>query len=87
LVGDWTHHCQKRRAVERAATRTLKCRYHRVLIRDAQVILRDLAQAVTQFAQAFMAQNGVRHGDFYPLPIEAAASGSRHRHIHARLDT
>jgi hypothetical protein len=51
------------------------------------VILRDPAQAVTQFAQPFMAQNGVRHGDFYPVPIEAAASGSRHRHIHARPDT
>jgi CopG family nickel-responsive transcriptional regulator len=48
------------------------------------VILRGPTHAVTQFAQAVMAQNGVRHGNFYPVPIDTQASGSKHRHVHAR---
>jgi len=48
------------------------------------VILRGPTQTVTQFAQAVMAQNGVRHGNFYPVPIDTAASAVKRRHIHAR---
>jgi CopG family nickel-responsive transcriptional regulator len=48
------------------------------------VILRGRTQAVTQFAQAVIAQNGVRHGNFYPVPIDTPSSGSKHRHVHAR---
>jgi CopG family transcriptional regulator, nickel-responsive regulator len=48
------------------------------------VILHGSTDAVTQFAQAVMAQNGVRHGNFYPIPIDTAAPDSKHRHVHAR---
>jgi CopG family nickel-responsive transcriptional regulator len=48
------------------------------------VILRGPTLAVMQFAQAVMAQNGVRHGNFYPVPIDTATASSKHRHIHAR---
>src|ERR1700683_5098578 len=48
------------------------------------VILRGPTQSVTQFAQAVIAQNGVRHGNFYPVPLDTAVSGVKHRHVHAR---
>jgi CopG family nickel-responsive transcriptional regulator len=48
------------------------------------VILRGPTAEVTQFAQAVIAEIGVRHGRFYPIPIETAANSRHHRHIHAR---
>jgi CopG family nickel-responsive transcriptional regulator len=49
------------------------------------VIPRGPTEAVVQFAQTLMAQSGVRHGKFYPIPIDAATSGSKqHRHVHPR---
>jgi CopG family nickel-responsive transcriptional regulator len=49
------------------------------------VILRGSTDAVLGFAQDAIAQNGVRHGKFYPIPIETAASSSKTlRHIQVR---
>jgi hypothetical protein len=37
------------------------------------------------FAQSVMAQSGVRHGCFHPIPIEMdSADAKRHRHVHAK---
>jgi CopG family nickel-responsive transcriptional regulator len=52
------------------------------------VILRGPTAAVVQFAQAVMAQTGVRHGRFYPIPADAGGTGSKgHRHVHAHPQT
>ncbi len=52
------------------------------------VILRGPTQAVMDFAQAVMAQSGVRHGSFQPIPIEMDRAGAkRHAHVHARPRT
>jgi CopG family nickel-responsive transcriptional regulator len=52
------------------------------------VILRGPTQAVMDFAQAVMAQSGVRHGSFHPIPIEIDSPGpKRHSHVHARPQT
>lgn len=52
------------------------------------VILKGPTQAVIDFAQSLMAQSGVRHGQFRPIPIEMEEpSGTRHRHVHARPAT
>jgi CopG family nickel-responsive transcriptional regulator len=49
------------------------------------VILRGPTEAVMRFAQSVMAQSGVRHGTFHPIPIEIEAPGPRqHRHVHVR---
>lgn len=49
------------------------------------VILRGSTAAVVRFADCVMAQPGVRHGSFLPIPIEIAAGGSKaHRHMHAK---
>ena len=49
------------------------------------VILRGPTEAVMRFAESVMAQSGVRHGTFHPIPIEIEAPGPRqHRHVHAR---
>jgi CopG family nickel-responsive transcriptional regulator len=49
------------------------------------VILRGPTADVTQFAQDVIAQSGVRHGNFYPIPIETSTTDpKRHRHLHAR---
>jgi CopG family transcriptional regulator, nickel-responsive regulator len=47
------------------------------------VILRGPTAAVVQFAQDVMAQTGVRHGKFHPIPLEVsnAKSGA---HVHHR---
>jgi CopG family transcriptional regulator, nickel-responsive regulator len=47
------------------------------------VILRGPTEAVLEFAQAVIAQSGVRHGKFYPIPIDTAPA-SKHHHLHAR---
>jgi CopG family nickel-responsive transcriptional regulator len=46
------------------------------------VILRGPTAAVIQFAQDVMAQTGVRHGKFYPIPIEVSQSNPGHVHHH-----
>jgi len=50
------------------------------------VILRGPTQAVLKFADAVKAQPGVRHGNFYPIPIELEAP-SRRKHVHAKPAT
>jgi len=52
------------------------------------VILKGPTHAVIEFAQAIIAQSGVRHGQFRPIPIEMEEpTGKRHRHVHARPAT
>lgn len=52
------------------------------------VILRGPTQAVLDFAQTVMAQSGVRHGTFHPIPIEIDSHDiKRHSHVHARPQT
>ena len=52
------------------------------------VILRGPTKSVVHFAQSIIAQSGVRHGRFYPIPIELEDPGpKRHRHVHARPTT
>jgi CopG family transcriptional regulator, nickel-responsive regulator len=47
------------------------------------VILRGPTLAVTRFAQDVIAQTGVRHGKFYPIPVEVHGSGeSGHGRVH-----
>lgn len=49
------------------------------------VILRGQTDAVVSFAQAVIAQSGVRHGRFHPIPIEMESPASaQHPHVHAR---
>jgi CopG family nickel-responsive transcriptional regulator len=49
------------------------------------VILRGPTDAVLTFAQTVIAQSGVRHGTFHPIPIELnSPDAKRHRHVHAR---
>jgi CopG family nickel-responsive transcriptional regulator len=50
------------------------------------VILRGPTAAVLHFADSVKAQPGVRHGTFYPIPIELEAS-SRRQHVHAKPAT
>jgi len=50
------------------------------------VILRGPTAAVLHFADSVKAQPGVRHGNFYPIPIELEAP-SRRQHVHARPAT
>ncbi len=47
------------------------------------VILRGPTAAVVAFAQAVIAEKGVRHGDFRPIPVDLA-SGPHHVHQHLR---
>jgi CopG family transcriptional regulator, nickel-responsive regulator len=52
------------------------------------VILRGPTESVTAFAQAVIAQSGVRHGTFHPIPIDMeAGKGKHHHHLHARPHT
>jgi CopG family nickel-responsive transcriptional regulator len=52
------------------------------------VILRGPTEAVLAFADSVMAQSGVRHGTFRPIPIDVdSLSAERHRHVHARPHT
>jgi CopG family nickel-responsive transcriptional regulator len=46
------------------------------------VILRGRTADVLKFAQAVMAEKGVRHGRFHPISVEADAPHSRHTHSH-----
>lgn len=47
------------------------------------VILRGPTAAVVAFAQAVIAEKGVRHGEFRPIPVDVEASRP-HVHRHAR---
>lgn len=52
------------------------------------VILRGRTDEVVNFAESVIAQSGVRHGTFHPIPIEVdEPSLKRHRHVHARPAT
>jgi CopG family transcriptional regulator, nickel-responsive regulator len=52
------------------------------------VILKGPTRSVIDFAESVMAQSGVRHGQFRPIPIEIEEPGKkRHRHVHARPST
>jgi CopG family nickel-responsive transcriptional regulator len=47
------------------------------------VILRGPTAAVMRFAQDVMAQTGVRHGKFYPIPVDShGTKGAPHVHHH-----
>jgi CopG family transcriptional regulator, nickel-responsive regulator len=46
------------------------------------VILRGPTSTVVQFAQDVMAQTGVRHGSFHPIPMEVSRSTSAAHHVH-----
>lgn len=46
------------------------------------VILRGPTTAVVEFAQAIIAEKGVRHGEFRPIPVDVVAL--RH-HVHQHL--
>ena len=49
------------------------------------VILRGPTAAVVAFAQAVIAEKGVRHGEFRPIPVDVDGSARRHkRHVHMR---
>ena len=48
------------------------------------VILKGPTAAVVAFAQTVMAQSGVRHGNFHPVPVEIE-SGKGHHHAHQHL--
>ena len=47
------------------------------------VILRGPTASVMAFAQAVIAEKGVRHGEFRPIPVDAGSS-RRHSHHHVR---
>ncbi len=47
------------------------------------VILRGLTDSVVAFAQSTIAERGVRHGEFHPIPVEAETA-RRHAHRHLR---
>lgn len=41
------------------------------------VILKGPTSAVMHFAQSVIAQSGIRHGQFHPIPVDMAARGHR----------
>ncbi|HUL46538.1 MAG TPA: nickel-responsive transcriptional regulator NikR [Steroidobacteraceae bacterium] len=47
------------------------------------VILRGTTASVVAFAQAVIAEKGIRHGEFRPIPVEAGKP-QRHTHQHLR---
>jgi CopG family transcriptional regulator, nickel-responsive regulator len=56
------------------------------------VILQGPTEEVLHFADAIKAQPGVRHGNFYPIPIDSDEHGhshgpGKHRHSHRRPAT
>ncbi len=52
------------------------------------VILKGPTSAVMSFAQAVIAQSGVRHGTFHPIPIDIESGKGKHpHHLHARPHT
>lgn len=52
------------------------------------VILKGPTEAVTSFAESVIAQSGVRHGKFHPIPVEIDSRNTKqHPHVHARPQT
>jgi len=51
------------------------------------VVLRGPTANVLSFAKAVMAQTGVRHGRFHPIPVDAQGTGGKHHHQHAHPHT
>jgi CopG family transcriptional regulator, nickel-responsive regulator len=51
------------------------------------VILRGPTEQVLHFAEAVMAEKGVRHGRFHPIPVKEERAGARHKHVHAHPHT
>jgi CopG family nickel-responsive transcriptional regulator len=49
------------------------------------MILRGETQEVLQFAQAVIAEKGVRHGKFNIIPVESESNGRSHHHRHVHL--
>lgn len=47
------------------------------------VLLRGPTATVMSFAQAIMAEKGVRHGEFRPIPVDTGGA-ARHTHRHLR---
>jgi len=45
------------------------------------VILRGPTAAVVRFAQSVIAEKGVRHGEFRPIPVDVDSGRRGHRHI------
>ena len=49
------------------------------------VLLRGPTASVTAFARAVIAEKGVRHGEFRPIPVSVDGGGGSHkRHVHTR---
>ncbi len=38
-------------------------------------------------AESVIAQSGVRHGKFHPIPVEIDSRNAKHHHAHARPHT
>jgi CopG family nickel-responsive transcriptional regulator len=51
------------------------------------VILKGPTEAVVRFAESVIAQSGVRHGKFHPIPVEIDLRNAKHHHAHARPHT
>jgi CopG family transcriptional regulator, nickel-responsive regulator len=47
------------------------------------VILRGPTKQVTEFARAVIAEKGVRHGKFYPVPVTQESTSIKYTHIHS----
>jgi CopG family nickel-responsive transcriptional regulator len=48
------------------------------------MILRGHTNEVVQFAQALIAEKGVRHGKFNVVPVQSDSNGHSHHHFHLR---
>lgn len=51
------------------------------------LILRGHTDAVVEFAQAVIAEKGVRHGKLNVVPADAKSNGLSHPHLHLRPHT
>lgn len=49
------------------------------------IALRGALTAVWSYAESFVAQPGVRHGNLHIVPVEAEAHGHSHRHDHPNV--
>ncbi len=49
------------------------------------MVLRGALTAVRGYAESFVAQPGVRHGNLHIVPVEAEAHGHSHRHDHPNV--
>ena len=51
------------------------------------VILRGATEEVSRFANALMAERGVRHGKLNVVPVDTDEHGHHHHHLHVRPHT